>query len=368
MVAFTKSDTDVTTWMGADIVNSTSNTRDENGVKAQQRYTPFGEVRIDGNLATDHTYTGQVNDETTGLAFYNARYYDPATARFITPDSIVPNPNDGQDYNRYSYVRNNPVRFGDPSGNMPCEYCNGVQQGEFENGVRRADGRVINPHVDGAGPGGNSLRGGVARSSSSSSDGVTGNMRSSGTVSTYVSTGGFNTSASSNSVSNSNFSFSGQGDGSGEFDLLGAIGDGASLIVENSGQILEVVALTITVSGAIVCVAASAGLCGAFVFGGFVARAGSRFANGDENALRVTIVDGVITAATFGVGAGFAAASRHAASSAATTAANSARGGFNATSTAFAQQSATAVRSVDYAGRVIINTAGLACTAAAAEC
>ena len=120
MVAFTKSDTDVTTWMGADIVNSTSNTRDENGVTAQQRYTPFGEVRIDGNLATDHTYTGQVNDETTGLAFYNARYYDPATARFITPDSIVPNPNDGQDYNRYSYVRNNPVKYSDPTGNEPC--------------------------------------------------------------------------------------------------------------------------------------------------------------------------------------------------------------------------------------------------------
>ena len=118
MVAFTKSDTDVTTWMGADIVNSTSNTRDENGVTAQQRYTPFGEVRIDGNLATDHTYTGQVNDETTGLAFYNARYYDPATARFITPDSIVPNPNDGQDYNRYTYVRNNPVKYSDPTGNF----------------------------------------------------------------------------------------------------------------------------------------------------------------------------------------------------------------------------------------------------------
>ena len=138
MVAFTKSDTEVTTWMGADIVNSTSNTRDENGVTAQQRYTPFGEVRIDGNLATDHTYTGQVNDETTGLAFYNARYYDPAPARFITPDSIVPNPNDGQDYNRYTYVRNNPVRFGDPSGNMPCEYCNDRQTGVYNEAAATA--------------------------------------------------------------------------------------------------------------------------------------------------------------------------------------------------------------------------------------
>ena len=39
---------------------------------------------------------------------------------FITPDSIVPNPRDGQDYNRYTYVRNNPIRYNDPSGNIPC--------------------------------------------------------------------------------------------------------------------------------------------------------------------------------------------------------------------------------------------------------
>ena len=91
-----------------------------------QRYTPFGEVRTDGNLATDHTYTGQVHDESSGLAFYNARYYDPAIGRFVTPDSIVPNRNNGQDYNRYSYVRNNPVRLSDPTRNDPaCLYAGG---------------------------------------------------------------------------------------------------------------------------------------------------------------------------------------------------------------------------------------------------
>ena len=116
MVAFTNSDTSVTTWTGADIVGSTSVTRDQNGNVNTQRYTPFGEVRTDGNLATDHTYTGQVFDQGTGLGFYNARYYDPVTGRFITPDSLVPNPLDGQDYNRYTYVRNNPIRYNDPTG------------------------------------------------------------------------------------------------------------------------------------------------------------------------------------------------------------------------------------------------------------
>lgn len=38
-------------------------------------------------------------------------------ARFISPDSIVPDPTDPQAFNRYSYVRNNPLIYTDPSGN-----------------------------------------------------------------------------------------------------------------------------------------------------------------------------------------------------------------------------------------------------------
>ena len=35
---------------------------------------------------------------------------------FTQPDSIVPDPNNSQDYYRYSYVRNNPIKYTDPSG------------------------------------------------------------------------------------------------------------------------------------------------------------------------------------------------------------------------------------------------------------
>ncbi|RMD64559.1 DUF2380 domain-containing protein, partial [Candidatus Parcubacteria bacterium] len=55
-------------------------------------------------------------DATIGLYFYRARYYDPALGRFVQPDTIVPNPSNPQDLNRYSYVRNNPVRYTDPTG------------------------------------------------------------------------------------------------------------------------------------------------------------------------------------------------------------------------------------------------------------
>jgi RHS repeat-associated protein len=62
-------------------------------------------------------FTAQRLDTSTGLMFYQARYYDPATARSISADTIVPDPGNPQDFNRYSYVRNNPVMLIDPSGN-----------------------------------------------------------------------------------------------------------------------------------------------------------------------------------------------------------------------------------------------------------
>ncbi len=49
----------------------------------------------------------------------NGRIYDPVLGRFLSADPFVPNPSNLQDYNRYSYVRNNPLRFVDPSGFTP---------------------------------------------------------------------------------------------------------------------------------------------------------------------------------------------------------------------------------------------------------
>ena len=61
-----------------------------------------------------------------GLYFYHARYYDPTLARFIQPDTLVPDPGDPQSLNRYSYVGNNPVRYTDPSGHRVVEDNFGV--------------------------------------------------------------------------------------------------------------------------------------------------------------------------------------------------------------------------------------------------
>ncbi len=48
--------------------------------------------------------------------YYNARYYDSALGLFLSPDTLIPDPGAVIDYNRFAYVRNNPLRFSDPSG------------------------------------------------------------------------------------------------------------------------------------------------------------------------------------------------------------------------------------------------------------
>jgi len=96
------------------------------------RYDPFGNYRTwPGSnvnpLISDRGFTGHVHDNTgvyptenVGLIYMNARYYLPEVGRFVSADTIVPEPGDPQSYNRYSYSYNNPVKYTDPSG-----HCNG---------------------------------------------------------------------------------------------------------------------------------------------------------------------------------------------------------------------------------------------------
>jgi len=79
------------------------------------KYYPYGTTRS-GAVYTTYKFTGQRLDDSTGLYYYGARYYDAAIGRFVQADSIVPQPGNPQALNRYSYVYNNPLRFIDPTG------------------------------------------------------------------------------------------------------------------------------------------------------------------------------------------------------------------------------------------------------------
>jgi RHS repeat-associated protein len=73
---------------------------------------------------TDFGYTGQRNNAYINLIDYGARFYSPALGRFTQPDSIVPDPANSQSLNRYSYVRNSPINYTDPTGHRECTSLN----------------------------------------------------------------------------------------------------------------------------------------------------------------------------------------------------------------------------------------------------
>jgi len=71
------------------------------------------------SLPTDYLFTGQKWDSATGLYKMGNRYYDPVLGRFISPDPYIPDLTNPQDLNRYSYARNNPLKYTDPTGHFP---------------------------------------------------------------------------------------------------------------------------------------------------------------------------------------------------------------------------------------------------------
>jgi RHS repeat-associated protein len=102
-----------------DHLGSSSVTTDANGgYSAQELYKAFGETRYSyGTLGTDYHFTGQREEASLGIYYFNARWMDPSLGRFTSPDTIIPTQTQGtQAWDRYAFVNNNPVRYTDPTG------------------------------------------------------------------------------------------------------------------------------------------------------------------------------------------------------------------------------------------------------------
>jgi len=61
-------------------------------------------------------YTGHEHLPWFGLINMNARLYDPILGRFLSPDPYVQMPDFTQNFNRYSYCLNNPLKHTDKDG------------------------------------------------------------------------------------------------------------------------------------------------------------------------------------------------------------------------------------------------------------
>ena len=95
-------------------------------IEERRSYTPFGERR---NVDWRQTgpffmrlgeymvgFTGHEDERQYGWVNMNGRLYDAKLGRFLNADPIVGRPFNPQNFNRYSYVLNNPMTLIDPTG------------------------------------------------------------------------------------------------------------------------------------------------------------------------------------------------------------------------------------------------------------
>lgn len=85
---------------------------------------------LDGLTILDRGYTGHEHLQGVDLINMNGRIYDPYIHRFLQPDNFVQDPYNTQNYNRYSYVLNNPLKYIDINGE---EYGDGNPPSDTPN-------------------------------------------------------------------------------------------------------------------------------------------------------------------------------------------------------------------------------------------
>jgi RHS repeat-associated protein len=126
-------------YIAGDHLGTTSVVLDALGDKvAESRHLPYGGERwSSGTLPMDYRFTGQRFEQPLGIYIMGARWYDPALGRWLSADTIVPEPMDPQAFNRYSFVVGNPLKYIDPSGHWyydpGCDCL--VSEGVRDSGV-----------------------------------------------------------------------------------------------------------------------------------------------------------------------------------------------------------------------------------------
>src|ERR1043166_2064490 len=88
-------------------------------------YDSFGVLaNANGNSPQPFRYLGRygIIDDSTGLLYARARYFNPQLGRFLTNDPVTGKDSDNQSLNRYVYALNNPLRLIDVSGLSPLDW------------------------------------------------------------------------------------------------------------------------------------------------------------------------------------------------------------------------------------------------------
>jgi len=121
-ILFSDNDGEIEYYFTDYLGNVVVKTDSEGDILWEADYTPFGDTFNEEGVS-DYTVTGKELDDT-GLNYFGARYYDGEIGRFISADSVEGNFENPQTLNRYSFVLNNPLKYVDPSGNVPTDSTN----------------------------------------------------------------------------------------------------------------------------------------------------------------------------------------------------------------------------------------------------
>jgi len=107
--------------------------------QATYTYDVYGNLAAStGTVTNPLRFAGQYRDGESSLYYLRARYYDPATAQFISRDPAVVTTREP-----YAYVGDNPLNATDPAGLLSWDDLKHVANGVFNAPVAVADSVVL---------------------------------------------------------------------------------------------------------------------------------------------------------------------------------------------------------------------------------
>jgi len=115
------------------------------------RYTDYGiTTRIGSGAFNEFAYTQGIWDETTGLYYLNARFYNPVDGRFLTQDPYRGSNDQPDTWHLHGYCAGDPVNWIDPSGHRREAISRGTASGStraaFRDTIRAYS--INSPRVD----------------------------------------------------------------------------------------------------------------------------------------------------------------------------------------------------------------------------
>ena len=126
----------------------TTITDDVGTVLQELSFDAWGNLRAPGSwsglyngvLLYDRGFTGHEHLFDLGLINMNGRMYDPVMSSFLSPDNYIQSPENSQNFNRYAYCMNNPLKYTDPDGEWVQYVIGGILGGINGYSIGKAAG------------------------------------------------------------------------------------------------------------------------------------------------------------------------------------------------------------------------------------